>query len=131
MRKSVHAVLVALSCAACLQVAQSADYPTRPIRLIVPFATGGSVDISARVLAVQLSQLLGQQIVVDNRPSAGGIIGASMVAKAAPDGYTLLAGSSGSVTANRAVYANLPYDSLRDFVPISMINITPMVVVVH
>ena len=131
MRKSIHAVLAALSVAVWMPAVQGADYPTRPIRLIVPFATGGSVDISARVLAVPLSQLLGQQIVVDNRPSAGGIIGANMVAKAAPDGYTLLAGSSGSVTANRAVYSNLPYDSLRDFVPISMINITPMVVVVH
>src|SRR5688572_1316114 len=108
MRNVIQAALAAVALAAAVPSAHSADYPTRPIRLIVPFATGGSVDISARVLAVPLSQLLGQQIVVDNRPSAGGIIGASMVARAAPDGYTLLAGSSGSVTANRAVYANLP-----------------------
>ena len=131
MRKTIHTALVALAFAACIQTAQGADYPTRPIRLIVPFATGGSVDISSRILAVPLSQLLGQQVVVDNRPSGNGAIGAGMVAKAVPDGYTLLAGSSGSVTANRAVYSNLPYDSLRDFVPISMINITPLVVVVH
>ncbi len=131
MRNAIHTALAAVSFVACVQAAQSADFPTRPIRLIVPFATGGSVDISSRILAVPLGQLLGQQIVVDNRPSGSGSIGAGMVAKAAPDGYTLLAGSSGSVTANRAVYANLPYDSLRDFVPISMINITPMVVVAH
>ncbi len=131
MRNAIRTALAAASLVACVQAAQSADYPTRPIRLIVPFATGGSVDISSRILAVPLGQLLGQQIVVDNRPSGSGSIGAGMVARAAPDGYTLLAGSSGSVTANRAVYANLPYDSLRDFVPISMINITPMVVVAH
>jgi tripartite-type tricarboxylate transporter receptor subunit TctC len=111
--------------------AELGDYPTRPIRLIVPWAAGGSVDISSRILAIPLSEILGQQVVVDNRAGGGGSIGANMVAKAAPDGYTLLAGSSGSVTANQAVYANLPYDSVRDFVPISMINITPMVVLVH
>ena len=131
MRNTFRTALIALSFAGCLPAAQGADYPTRPIRLIVPFATGGSVDISSRILAVPLSQFLGQQIVVDNRPSGNGSIGANMVAKAPPDGYTLLAGSSGSITANRAVYANLPYDSLRDFVPISMMNITPMAVVVH
>ena len=113
------------------QAAEKLDYPTRPVRLIVPFAPGGSVDISSRVLAGPLSELLGQQVVVDNRSGASGSIGAAIVAKAAPDGYTLVAGSSGSMTANRAVYSNLPYDSLRDFVPISMINITPMVIVTY
>ncbi len=126
------AMLVAASfIATVIQAAQRFDYPTRPVRLIVPFATGGSVDISSRILAGPLSEILGQQIVVDNRAGASGSIGANMVAKAAPDGYTLLAGSSGSVTANRAVYSKLPYDSLRDFVPISMINVTPMVVVTY
>ena len=133
MRNPLYAATVAsaLSLASLAQAAQTLDFPTRPIRLIVPFAAGGSVDISSRILAVPLTQILGQQIVVDNRAGAGGSIGGSMVAKAAPDGYTLFAGSSGSLTANRAVYANLPYDSLRDFVPISMINVTPMVVVTH
>ena len=130
MQKLLYAASWAiLSCMATS--AQAADFPTRPIRLIVPFAAGGSVDISSRILAVPLTQILGQQIVVDNRAGAGAAIGGSMAAKAAPDGYTLFAGSSGSLTANRAVYANLPYDSMRDFVPISMINITPMVVVTH
>lgn len=113
------------------QAAQTTDFPTRPIRLIVPFAAGGSVDISSRILSVPLTQILGQQVIVDNRAGAGGTLGGSMVAKSAPDGYTLFAGSSGSLTANRAVYASLPFDSLRDFVPISMINVTPMVVVTH
>lgn len=108
--------------------AEKTDYPNRPIRLIVPWAPGGSVDISSRILAAPLSEILRQQVIVDNRPGGGGSIGANIVAKGPTDGYTLLAGSSGSVTANQAVYANLPYDSVRDFAPISMINVTPMAV---
>jgi len=132
MQATFHFIsLAATLCATCAVSAAQPEFPTRPIRLIVPFAAGGSVDISSRILAVPLTQILGQQIVVDNRTGAGGSIGGNMVAKAAPDGYTLFAGSSGSLTANRAVYSNLPYDSLRDFAPISMINITPMVVVAH
>lgn len=126
------AMLIAASfVAAAAEAAQRLDYPTRPVRLIVPFAPGGSVDISSRILAGPLSEILGQQVVVDNRAGASGSIGASMVARSTPDGYTLVAGSSGSMTANRAVYSKLPYDSLRDFVPISMINVTPMVVVTY
>src|SRR4051794_11570837 len=87
--------------------AEKSDFPNRPIRLIVPFAPGGSVDISSRIVAVPMSETLGQQVTVDNRAGGGGSVGATMVAKAAPDGYTLLAGSSGSVTANPAVYSNL------------------------
>lgn len=111
--------------------ADKSDFPSRPIRLIVPFAPGGSVDISSRIVAVPLSEMLGQQVIVDNRAGGGGSIGATLVAKATPDGYTLLAGSSGSVTANPAVYASLPYDSTKDFAPISMINITPMAIITH
>jgi tripartite-type tricarboxylate transporter receptor subunit TctC len=126
------AMLIAASfVAAAAEAAQRLDYPTRPVRLIVPFAPGGSVDISSRILAGPLSEILGQQVVVDNRAGASGSIGASMVARSTPDGYTLVAGSSGSMTANRAVYSKLPYDSLRDFVPISIINVTPMVVVTY
>lgn len=126
------AMLIAASfVAAAAEAAQRLDYPMRPVRLIVPFAPGGSVDISSRILAGPLSEILGQQVVVDNRAGASGSIGASMVARSTPDGYTLVAGSSGSMTANRAVYSKLPYDSLRDFVPISMINVTPMVVVTY
>ena len=126
------AMLIAASfVAAAAEAAQRLDYPTRPVRLIVPFAPGGSVDISSRILAGPLSEILGQQVVVDNRAGASGSIGASMVARSTPDGYTLVAGSSGSMTANRAVYSKLPYDSLRDFVPISMINVTPMVVLTY
>ena len=128
MRAAALAFLcVALSATA----AEKTDYPNRPIRLIVPFAPGGSVDISSRIVAVPLSEILGQQVIVDNRAGGGGSIGATTVAKAAPDGYTLLAGSSGSVTANPAVYEKLPYDSTKDFAPISMINITPMAIITY
>ncbi|MCC6532254.1 MAG: tripartite tricarboxylate transporter substrate binding protein [Burkholderiales bacterium] len=117
--------------AATLAAAEKTEYPTRPIRLVVPFAPGGSVDISSRIIAVPLSQFLGQQVVVDNRVGGGGSVGATLVAKGPTDGYTLLAGSSGSVTANPALYSNLPYDSMRDFAPISMVNVTPMAVIAH
>jgi tripartite-type tricarboxylate transporter receptor subunit TctC len=104
-------------------------FPSRPLRVIVPFAPGGSVDISARVLAVPLSEELGQSVVVENKAGAGGRIGASTVARAAPDGYTLLAGSSGSLTAMEAVAKSMPYHVLQSFVPLTLINITPMAVV--
>jgi tripartite-type tricarboxylate transporter receptor subunit TctC len=105
-------------------------YPTQPVRIIVPFAAGGSVDISTRLVATALTEDLGQAVVVENRVGAGGRIGAGAVAKAAPDGYTLLAGSSGSLTAMEAVAKNLPYSVLRDFAPIALVNVTPMAVVV-
>ena len=125
----MRATVLALALVAPATAAERADYPNRPIRLIVPFAPGGSVDISSRIVAVPLTEILGQQVIVDNRAGGGGSIGATLVAKAAPDGYTLLAGSSGSVTANPAVYDKLPYDSTKDFAPISMVNITPMAIV--
>jgi tripartite-type tricarboxylate transporter receptor subunit TctC len=104
-------------------------FPAKPLRIIVPFAPGGSVDISARVLAIPLSEELGQPVLVDNRVGAGGRIGGSAVAKSAPDGYTLLAGSSGSLTAMEAVAKSMPYHVLHNFVPLTLINITPMAVV--
>jgi tripartite-type tricarboxylate transporter receptor subunit TctC len=117
---------LALSCAGVLA---AEAFPDRPIRLVVPFAPGGSVDISARVLAVPLAEELGQSVIVENRVGAGGRIGAASVAKAAADGYTLLAGSSGSLTAMEAVAREMPYHVLQNFVPITLINITPMAVV--
>ena len=104
------------------------DYPTKSIRLIVPWAPGGNVNITGRIIAAALTDSLGQIVVVDNRAGGGGTIGANMVAKSAPDGYTLLMGSSGSVTAGPAVYANMPFDPVKDLAPISMVQIVPMVV---
>jgi tripartite-type tricarboxylate transporter receptor subunit TctC len=132
-RVSALAVASAFTCLAtfcALGAAGAQAYPTQPVRIIVQFAAGGSVDISTRLVAAALSEDLGQGVVVENRVGAGGRIGAGAVAKAAPDGYTLLAGSSGSLTAMEAVAKNLPYSVLRDFAPIALVNVTPMAVVV-
>ena len=104
------------------------QFPVRPIRFIVPYAPGGNVDISGRIIAPPLGEVLGQTIVVDNRPGAGGNLGASLVAKATPDGYTLLVGSSGPLSVNPVIFKSLPYDSLKDFAPISTVQAVPLVV---
>src|SRR5215218_1323888 len=100
---------------------QTADkYPTRPIRLVHGFVSGGSVDITARLLAAHLTESLGQQVIVDGRPGAGGTTGASIVAKSAPDGYTLFLMASGHAT-SPALYRSLPYHPVKDFTMISMV----------
>lgn len=106
-------------------------YPSKTIRLIVPFAAGGGTDFFARVVAAKLTQVLGQQVVVDNRAGAGGIIGTDLVAKAAPDGYTLLMGHTGTLAINPSLYAKIPYDPVRDFSPVSLIAISPLVLVTN
>jgi tripartite-type tricarboxylate transporter receptor subunit TctC len=107
---------------------QAADsFPNRPVRFVVPYAPGGNVDITARTIAPKFGELLGQTVVVDNRPGAGGNLGASLVAKATPDGYTLLVGSSGPLSVNPVIFNNLPYDSLKDFAPISTVQAVPLV----
>jgi tripartite-type tricarboxylate transporter receptor subunit TctC len=106
-------------------------YPTRPIRLIVPYAPGGNVDITARVIGPGLGDALGQTIVVDNRAGGGGNVGANLVARAAPDGYTLLMGSSGPLSINPIVFKDIPYDSVKDFAPVSTVHIVPLVVIVN
>lgn len=108
-------------------VGAAEQFPTRPIRVIVPYAPGGNVDISARIINAPLGEALGQTVVVDNRPGAGGNLGASLVAKATPDGYTLLVGSSGPLSVNPVIFKNLPYDSLKDFAPISTVQAVPLV----
>jgi tripartite-type tricarboxylate transporter receptor subunit TctC len=105
--------------------------PERPLRLVVPFAAGGSTDVTARLVAQALGDRLGQPVVVENRPGAGGNIGAETVARAAPDGHTLLMGVSGVLAANRALYRSLPFDTLRDFAPISQVAVIPNLIVVH
>jgi tripartite-type tricarboxylate transporter receptor subunit TctC len=103
------------------------SFPSRPIRMVVPYAPGGNVDISARIIAQPLAEALGQTVVVDNRPGGGGNLGASLVAKSTPDGHTLLVGSSGPLSVNPAIFKNLPYDSLKDFAPISTVQVVPLV----
>jgi tripartite-type tricarboxylate transporter receptor subunit TctC len=111
--------------------AYAQPYPAKTVRLIVPFAPGGGVDFTARILAQKLSDAWGQQAVVDNRPGAGGIIGTELVAKSPPDGYTLLMGSIGSVSINPGLYRKLPYDPVKDFAPVTQIGFVPNIVVVH
>jgi tripartite-type tricarboxylate transporter receptor subunit TctC len=107
-----------------------ANYPTRAVRVIVPSAPGGGTDISARILAPQLTQFLGQQVIVENRAGAGTMIGGEAVARAAPDGYTLLMGIS-TLAINPAMYKKVPYDALKDFAPISQAVSLSNVLVVH
>ena len=106
-------------------------YPTKPIRFVVPYAAGGDTDVIARRLAQALSSALGQQVVVDNRPGANGIIGTDLVAKAPADGYTLLMGSTPTHAINQSLYRQLPYDPVKDFVPISEVASAPMLLVVN
>src|SRR6201996_1765212 len=107
-----------------------AKYPTRPIHMIVGFAAGGGNDVIARIYAQKLSEDLGQPVIVENKPGAGAIIATEYVAKAAPDGYTLLIGATG-MALNQSLYDKLPYDSVRDFVAISELASFPLVMVVN
>ena len=107
------------------------NWPTRPIRIIVGFAAGGSTDVTARVVAQALSQRLGQQVFVENRPGAGGNIGAEAVAQAEPDGYTLLLTTNGTLAANPSLYKTLPFDVKKDFAPIALTARVPNLLVVN
>ena len=110
--------------------AVSEKYPNRPIRLVVPFAAGGNTDIFARVIGVKITEKLGQQVVVDNRAGAGATIGTAVVARASPDGYTLLM-VSGSHVVNPHIYKSLPYDTLNDFTPITLVVDVPSLLVAN
>ena len=112
-------------------VAAAQNYPTKPIRLIVPFVAGGGTDLVGRTIGQKLTGIFGQPIVVDNRAGAGGVIGADLAAKAPPDGYTLLIGSPGPLTINPVLSPKMPYDALRDFAPVSLATISPFVLVVN
>src|SRR5437667_2908215 len=108
-----------------------AAYPTKPVRLVVPFPAGGTTDLLARAAAQKLSEAWGQQVIVDNRPGAAGNIGAELVAKAAPDGYTLLMGTVGTHAINASLYAKMPYDHVKDFAPVILVAGVPNVLVVN
>lgn len=108
---------------------QAAKYPSKPVRLIVPFTPGTSIDILTRVVAQRMAETWGQQAIVENRPGAGGIIGTESGAKAAPDGYTLTMAASGAFAVNPGLYSKLPYDPKRDFVPIALLGLVPQVLV--
>ncbi|MCW5605259.1 MAG: tripartite tricarboxylate transporter substrate binding protein, partial [Burkholderiales bacterium] len=106
-------------------------YPVRPVRIIVPFAPGGGSDIIARVMAAHLREPLGQQLIIDNRPGAGTIIGAELAAKSAPDGYTLFLGITGTMAINPSLYVRLPYDPVRDFAPAALVAVSSFMLAVH
>jgi len=127
MKLTRRATLATLAAPA---LAKAQSWPARPLRVVVPFAPGGATDLIARLIAEQLARPLGQQVAVENRAGAFGILGADSVAKAAPDGYTLLAGSPGPMAVNPLVYRNLPYDPARDLVGVSMVALIPYVMVV-
>jgi tripartite-type tricarboxylate transporter receptor subunit TctC len=119
----------ALLCAAGGAGAQG--YPAKPIRIVVGFPPGGGNDIIARLVGAKMQEAWGQPVVIDNKPGANSIIAAEFVAKSAPDGYTLLVNATGGMSVNPVLYSKLPYDSLRDFVAISMVGSFPLVLVVH
>jgi tripartite-type tricarboxylate transporter receptor subunit TctC len=129
----VAATLLALACLAGAGAhAQPADaYPSKAIRLVVPFGPGGPTDIAARAIAQKLSTALGQPVVVDNKAGAGGSVGAAEVARSPADGYTLLYGSSSTLAVNPSLYAKLPYDPVRAFTPVAMVARGPQVMIIH
>ena len=128
-RAILAAVIFVLGVNSVSSLAQTA-YPYKPIRLIVPFAAGGSTDVLARVVGQKLSQKLGQQIIVDNRAGAGGTIGTEIAAKAVPDGYTLVVGTTSTLAINESLYHKLNYDISRDFAPITLLAKGPFVLMV-
>jgi tripartite-type tricarboxylate transporter receptor subunit TctC len=131
MKTQRRTLVLGLAAAALPAVrAQSAPWPSKPIRYIVPFAPGGTTDILARVVGEKLAIALGQTIVVDNKPGQGGGIGASFVAKAAPDGYTLFGGTISTHAINASLYKNLSYDPVKDFEPVALVAFLPNVLLV-
>jgi tripartite-type tricarboxylate transporter receptor subunit TctC len=129
-RPGVMLVATALMLSAALG-SYAQGYPSKPIRMVVPFAPGGNVDITARTVAPGLGEALGQQVLVENRPGAGGTIATAFVAKAPPDGYTILMASSSVMTNGPALYPKLPYDITRDLTPIGRVSVVPLAIVVH
>ena len=126
----VATALVAVAAGSRAQTPAPAAWPSKPIRMIVTFPPGGSTDATVRIVAPKLGERLGQQVVIDNRPGAGGNIGLAALAKADPDGYTLAVGAAGGLAANAALYPRMPFDAQKDFVPISLLAHIPFVLVV-
>ncbi len=122
---------VAMACLFALPASAQDNYPSKPIRMIVSFAVGGPTDIVARVMGARMAEILGQQVVIDNRPGAGGNLGADMVAKSPPDGYTLLMATVSTHAINPLLYKKIPYDPIKDFTPLGQVGITPGVLAVH
>src|SRR5262245_2757999 len=110
--------------------AHAQDYPSQTVKIVVPFVAGGGVDVVARIIAPRLAEELGQSVIIENRGGAGGMLGAAAVAQAPPDGYTLLFGTGSTHGTNSNVYARLPYDPMRDFVPVVLVSTSPLLLIV-
>ncbi|HKU70147.1 MAG TPA: tripartite tricarboxylate transporter substrate binding protein [Burkholderiales bacterium] len=122
---------MAVACAAAVAVAGAQGYPSKPVRLIVPYPPGGGTDIFARLVGAKLSDALGQPFVIEQRPGAAGVIGADAAAKSAPDGYTIVIGQASNLAINASLMKKLPYDPVRDFAPITRVAMSPNLLVVH
>lgn len=131
MTRKMMSAVVSILLVACAAGALAQDYPSQPIRIIVPYTAAGSSDFVARTVAAKMQENMNHAVVVENRPGGNAIIGTELVAKAKPDGYTLLLGGSSVMAANPALYPSLSYDPLRDFVPLTNAVVSPIVVVVH
>lgn len=133
MKSSIALRACAFVCASAVVVpsALAQTYPDKPIRIISPFTPGGGTDLMGRLIAQQFTKAWGQQVIVENRPGANGMLGAEFVAKAAPDGYTLLVGTMGTHGINASLYRKMPYDAVADFTPITALITSPMLVLVH
>src|SRR5215470_14392288 len=122
--------VAALCCLATLTTpAVAQDWPARSLRIVVPFPAGGSADVQSRIIADELAKALGQPVIVDNKPGAGGNIGAAEAARAQPDGYTLFMATTGTHAGNVNLYRNLPYDPVQDFAPLTLVTINAQLIV--
>jgi tripartite-type tricarboxylate transporter receptor subunit TctC len=131
MRISLVGLVGAVALLAAATPAAAQEFPTRPITLVVPYAAGGGNDVMARTVAEKMSRTLGQQVVVENRPGAGGAIATRQVAKAVPDGYTLVIGGTGTLAVNPTLYSNVGYDPRKDFAPVGLIGTSALIVLVN
>jgi tripartite-type tricarboxylate transporter receptor subunit TctC len=128
---SVYSVFLALVLAVPMPAAQAQSYPSKPIRFVVPYPPGGPLDVIARLLGAKVAESIHQPVIVDNKPGAGGNIGADAVAKSPPDGYTILMGAVATHAINPTLYAGIPYDAARDFIAVTQVASTPNVLVVN
>src|SRR4249920_3652073 len=129
--RSFPALIAGCALAANWSVASAQDYPTRPVTIIVPYVSGGSTEILAHLVGQRLEARLGKPVLIENKPGAGTVIGATAVAKSVPDGYTLLMATPTPMAINVAVYKNLPYDPATDLVPLAMVGQSPFLLIVH
>jgi tripartite-type tricarboxylate transporter receptor subunit TctC len=133
MKTTAQPFLIAIAAAATLTSLPAAgqQYPVKPIRIVVPFAPGGPSDLLARTVGQKLTESWGQQVIIENRPGANGIVGCELVAKSPPDGYTLVMGTPGTHGINAALFAKLPYDTIKDFAPITRLGVSPYLLISH